>query len=196
MRDCLATYGGLVWSMARTLTPTTTDAEDATQDVFVHLWQRASSFDASKGSEVQFVSVVARRRLIDWVRKHAKASRRSFELLENAAIASRGRELDEQAVRAWGVLQALVREQQQVLVLSLVYGLTHEQIATHLQMPLGTVKTNLYRGLGTVREALMRDGQVKETLHRDGQSGVGQPTHGHAHAQRVQNQSATRGGSR
>lgn len=162
MRDCLATYGGLVWSLARTLTPSTADAEDATQDVFVHLWQRAAAFDRSKGSEVQFISVVARRRLIDWVRKHARPGAKSAELLVDAiaappAAAGTSDTLDSQAQAAWQALRELVREQQQVLVLAVVYGLTHEQIATHLSMPLGTVKTNLYRGLRLIREALVGD---------------------------------------
>ncbi len=87
--------------------------------------------------------------------KHAS---RSLELLIDAASPKRV-ELDEQASKAWDALQGLAREQQQVLVLSIVYGLTREQISTHLRMPLGTVKTNLYRGLQLVRDAIVASSQ-------------------------------------
>jgi DNA-directed RNA polymerase specialized sigma24 family protein len=43
MRECLSLYGGLVWSMARTFTTNAADAEDAVEDVFIHLWQRAGA---------------------------------------------------------------------------------------------------------------------------------------------------------
>jgi RNA polymerase sigma-70 factor (ECF subfamily) len=51
---------------------------------------------------------------------------------------------------------SLLDEERSVLTLSIVRGLTHDQIATHLAMPLGTVKSHIYRGLATLRERLTR----------------------------------------
>jgi RNA polymerase sigma-70 factor, ECF subfamily len=69
MRRCIDRYSDLVWSLALRLSPSRSDAEDAVQDVFVSLWQNAAKFDPTKGSEPTFVAVIARRRLIDRLRR-------------------------------------------------------------------------------------------------------------------------------
>jgi RNA polymerase sigma-70 factor (ECF subfamily) len=50
----------------------------------------------------------------------------------------------------------LIDEERTVLILSVVRGLTHDQISKHLSMPLGTVKSHIYRGLATLRDRLTR----------------------------------------
>jgi RNA polymerase sigma factor (sigma-70 family) len=154
MRECLQQYGGLVWSLARSFTRTLADAEDAAQDVFVHLWQKAGQYDPAYGQEVQFISVLARRRLIDWVRSKARSQEFAVPAVEAIARSmDRGSfERDEEAAAAWEAISRLITEHQSIVLLAVVHGMTHEQIATHLKMPLGTVKTNLYRALASVRE--------------------------------------------
>jgi RNA polymerase sigma-70 factor (ECF subfamily) len=157
MRECLRQYGGLVWSLARSFTRSMADAEDAAQDVFVHLWQKAGQYDPAYGQEVQFISVLARRRLIDWVRARAR-SRETASPIVDPLARSLDRpvvERDEEAAAAWEALSRLISEHQSIVLLAVVHGMTHEQIATHLQLPLGTVKTNLYRALATVREQMV-----------------------------------------
>ena len=66
--ECLDRYGGLVWSLARRLSPTTADAEDAVQEIFIDLWRSAGRYSEQLGEEVTFVSTLARRRLIDRLR--------------------------------------------------------------------------------------------------------------------------------
>src|SRR5215813_10857739 len=63
VRDCLARYGGLVWSIARRFEGG--DAEDAVQEIFLDLWRSAARFDPQIASEPAFVAMIARRRLID-----------------------------------------------------------------------------------------------------------------------------------
>ena len=62
--QCLTEYGGLVWGIARRFSPTRADAEDAAQDVFLHLWRNARHFDPTRGSEAVFIATLARRVLI------------------------------------------------------------------------------------------------------------------------------------
>ena len=145
MRECLQQYGGLVWSLARSFTRTLADAEDAAQDVFVHLWQKAGQYDPAYGQEV---------RLIDWVRSKARSQEFAVPAVEAIARSmDRGSfERDEEAAAAWEAISRLITEHQSIVLLAVVHGMTHEQIATHLKMPLGTVKTNLYRALASVRE--------------------------------------------
>ena len=65
VKECISAYGGLVRSLARRLTRTHSDAEDATQEIFICIWRQAAAFDATKGSEVSFIAIIARRRWID-----------------------------------------------------------------------------------------------------------------------------------
>ena len=69
VRECLSRYGDLIWSLARRLLPTSADAEDAVQDIFVEIWKNAERFNEQVASEKTFVVMLARRRLIDRRRK-------------------------------------------------------------------------------------------------------------------------------
>lgn len=152
MRECIAHYGGLVWSLARRMAPG--DAEDAVQEIFVDLWQSAPRYDASLGSEPTFVGMIARRRLIDRARRRQR--RPDTEPLPDSSrggVAPR-QELGIEAQQAARAMALLRPEQQQVLVLTAYHGLSHEEVATKTGMPLGTVKAHARRGLMRVREAL------------------------------------------
>ena len=157
-REMLDRFGPLVWSLARTFASSQADAEDATQDVFIHVWKKAHMYDPRFGDEDQFVAVVARRRLID--RYRSEQSRRTTLTPDadlHACLRGDGtadRSHDARVAREH--FASLLDEERSVLTLSIVRGLTHDQIATHLAMPLGTVKSHIYRGLATLRERLTR----------------------------------------
>ena len=57
VQDCLKTYGGLVWSLARRMLRNSDDAEDVVQEIFVDIWKNAERFDASQSSETTFVAM-------------------------------------------------------------------------------------------------------------------------------------------
>jgi RNA polymerase sigma-70 factor (ECF subfamily) len=156
-RDCIDQFGGLVWSLARRLTRSRTDAEDAVQEIFLDLWRSAVRFDATQGSEKVFVTMIARRRLIDRLRKVMQEPQNtSTDELESLEWANPGAnvEFDLEVRHATNAVAQLRPDQQQVLKLSLLSGMSHAEIAAELKMPLGTVKTLVRRGLIQVR-ALM-----------------------------------------
>ena len=160
VRDCIDEYGALVWSLARRLSRTPADAEDATQEIFLDIWRSAGRFDATMGSDKVFIAMIARRRLIDRLRKtSSEPPMDSVEVLEAVAWSDPGTASEtsleaEQAARA---LQALRPEHRQVLELGLLHGLSQSEIAARLEMPLGTVKSFMRRGLMKVREYLNVD---------------------------------------
>ncbi|MEP6883632.1 MAG: sigma-70 family RNA polymerase sigma factor [Gammaproteobacteria bacterium] len=162
VRECVEQYGALVWSLARRLSRTTSDAEDATQEIFLDIWRSAARFDPSQGSDKVFIAMIARRRLIDRLRKtSAEPPMDSVEALESVAWADPGTTSEfcmeaEQATRA---LAELRPEQRQVLELGLIHGLTQSEIASRLSMPLGTVKSFMRRGLIRVREFMNIDAE-------------------------------------
>jgi RNA polymerase sigma factor (sigma-70 family) len=158
MQKCIDEYGGLVWSLARRFCRLAADAEDAVQEVFIALWENAHRFDESKGAEVTFVSTIARRRLIDRLRRDQRRQRLQEEVQELAEpVMKSGDEsvaISDEAARASAALARLSADQQRVLKLAIHYGLTHEQIASSTGLPLGTVKTHARRGLIRMRELL------------------------------------------
>ncbi len=162
VRECIDQYGPLVWSIARRLSRTPSDAEDATQEIFLDIWRSAGRFDASQGSDKVFIAMIARRRLIDRLRKtSAEPPMDPVEVLETVAWADPGTASEtsieaEQAARA---LAELRPEQRQVLELGLLHGLSQSEIATRLSMPLGTVKSFMRRGLIKVREFMNVDAE-------------------------------------
>jgi len=152
VRECIARYGGLIWSLARRLSPN--DAEDAVQEIFVDLWKSAARFDPNAGTEVTFIATIARRRLIDRRRKVRRDPR--TEMLSDALPmeGTMPAEVGAEANFAARAVSQLRPEQRQVLVLTACHGLTHEEVAAATGMPLGTVKAHARRGLMIVRDAL------------------------------------------
>lgn len=157
VQDCLDKYGGLVWALARRMSPNAEDAEDAVQEIFVDIWKNADRFDENQSSETTFIAMIARRRLIDRLRHHRRRiSADSLEdmLSEPTNRADEEMQIGVEAKDAARALQTLRPEQRQVLILSIVQGLSHQEIAEALKIPLGTVKTHARRGLLLAREFL------------------------------------------
>lgn len=157
VEECLDRYTGLVWKLARNFLRDASQAEDAVQETFIDIWRSAARFDPTKGSEAAFVATIARRRLIDRVRKIERQPQ--SELLEDDAIVGADEALErletcEEAGIAARAIRELKPEQQKVIVLSVVHGLSHSDIATSTGMPLGTVKSHLRRGLARAVELL------------------------------------------
>ncbi len=154
--ECVAAFGGLVWSLARRWSGDGDEAEDAAQEIFYDLWRSAPRFDASRCSERGFVAMIARRRLIDRARKR----RRSLELVEMPEdfdpADDRGESTDRLALAgdAHDLLAALTPLQRRMLELNLLEGKTHDEIARETNTPLGTVKSHIRRGLDRARRLL------------------------------------------
>ena len=156
VQDCLDKYSRLIWSLAKKFTRTTEDAEDAVQEIFIDLWQHAERFDPRKAAEVTFIALVARRRLIDRLRKITRQPQ--FQDIDDVIIScpmnvehKMHTSLD--AIRATQIINKLRPEQKQVMHLAIYAGMSHSEIAEQTGLPLGTVKTNIRRGFQKVRNS-------------------------------------------
>ncbi len=157
VQECLKLYGGLVWSLARRMSANTDDAEDAVQEIFIDIWKNAARFDEKQASEITFVAMIARRRLIDRLRKsNRQPATESLEtiLVEPSKRADREMQISVEANQAAEAMKDLRPEQRQVLNLSIFQGLSHQEISNLTGMPVGTVKTHARRGLMQIREIL------------------------------------------
>lgn len=160
VQQCIDEYGGLVWSVARRLLGNHSEAEDAVQDAFIELWKSAERYDPKLSSEKSFVVMVARRRIIDRLRK---ATRRidtasvEDDIHEPASSEHVRIERGAEAAMAAEALETLNPDRRQVLELSIYQGMSHSEIAAAIDMPLGTVKSHITRGLAAVRDILLSD---------------------------------------
>jgi RNA polymerase sigma-70 factor (ECF subfamily) len=156
VQECIDQYSNLVWSLARRFTPSAADAEDAVQDVFLDLWKSAGRFDPARSSETTFVAMVARRRLIDQLRR-AESRPKLVGMPEHFDAPDeehRRIEASVEAASAARALSALKPEQRRVLMLSIYEGMSHGEIVKATGIPLGTVKSHIRRGLAEIRARL------------------------------------------
>lgn len=155
VEEFIAQYGGLVWTLARRMTPNASDAEDAVQEIFLQIWQQARRFDASLGSEANFVTMIARRRLIDRLRRMQRRPK-TESLVEAPPTAEQQDpvEIAEEAAQVRQQMKTLKPDEQRVLELTLQEGLPQTEISEQLDMPLGTVKSHARRGLQRLRELM------------------------------------------
>ncbi|MEW6361472.1 MAG: RNA polymerase sigma factor [Pyrinomonadaceae bacterium] len=164
--DCLKAYGGLVWSLALRMLRVREDAEDAVQEIFLDIWKNASRFNPVQASETTFIAMIARRRLIDRLRhsnRRIAADSLDDIVTEPSSRSDITMQTGVEAGEAAKALNQLRPEQRQVLQLSIVHGMSHQEIADATGMPLGTVKTHARRGLLQVREILgIKDSTGKE----------------------------------
>ena len=150
-------YGNLIWSIARRYLSNQADAEDAVQEIFLALWQSASRFDANKGSEITFIATIARRRLIDGLRKNNKHKilQSIDDAISNDVFKQKSNlETNAELSLAIGILETLEKKDQELLSLSIYQGYSHVEIAKLLNLPLGTVKTKIRRNLMKIREKI------------------------------------------
>ena len=150
-------YGNLIWSIARRYLSNQAEAEDAVQEIFLALWQSASRFDANKGSEITFIATIARRRLLDGLRKNNKHKilQSIDDSISNDVFQQKSNlEKNAELSLAIGILETLEKKDQELLSLSIYQGYSHVEIAKLLNLPLGTVKTKIRRNLMKIREKI------------------------------------------
>lgn len=154
--DCLDKYGKLVWSIALNFLSSREDAEDAVQDIFIDIWKYAGRFDEEKSGEANFISLIARRRLIDRLRKSNRQPKTFFseEVLQNqSSEADKKLQIYIEAKEAVHYLKQLNPQQQQVIKMSIYGGMSQSEIAEECGIPLGTVKSLIRRGFQKIRDA-------------------------------------------
>ncbi len=156
VEDCLSKYGNLVWSLALNFTKTREDAEDAVQDIFIDIWKYAGRFDAAKSAESSFVALIARRRLIDLLRK---TNRQPVTLFSEEVLQTRVSEEDKnmqnqlEAKQAVQHLNKLNPQQRKLVQMAIYGGMSQSEIAEITGLPLGTVKSHIRRGFQKIRES-------------------------------------------
>ena len=132
------------------------EAEEVLQEVFVHAWTRASTYNLQLGSPVGWLVGIARNRAIDRLRANSVRVRTleavpepaPVETPEGSAVVGEKRRDVQRA------LAALPAEQRELIELAYFLGFTHSELAARFSLPLGTVKTRIRTGMITLRGQL------------------------------------------
>jgi len=144
-------YGGAIYSLCLRRLSDAGAAEDATQEAFISVWRRASTFDPVRGTAATWLFAVARNAAAQVARRN-KGQDVTLTLLGGAEAAE-----DEAALTRLVVHSALARlpeTERTVLQLSYFDDLSQSQIADRLSLPLGTVKTRVRSGLKRLMDYL------------------------------------------
>ncbi len=159
-------YNRILFSMIASILKNREEAEDCLQEVFTQLWEKAEQFDASRGKVYSFLVTMARNKAIDRTRSRAyKDSNKEDHTISDFTLTPESNknnphedlEMEERAKVVRKALQKLSDKEQKVLQIAYFQGLSQSQIASKLDIPLGTVKYRMRQGMIKLRENLIPD---------------------------------------
>jgi RNA polymerase sigma-70 factor (ECF subfamily) len=128
-------------------------ARDVTQEVFLAAWRSRDRFDPTKGSLGGWIMGIARFKAIEQLRRNKPEYPTDEMGVDHGAHDARVEDLAQQMLVA-GAMERLPDRMRGVVELAFYSDLTHAQIAAKTSMPLGTVKSDIRRGLGRLRREL------------------------------------------
>lgn len=152
-------HGRLVYSICRKALGEAA-AREVTQDVFVNAWQARHQFDPNRGALGAWLVGITKRRIIDHLRREQRHSSRraadkDAQLVESLPADDSPEERVERLtdrMRLANALATLPERPREVIGLAYVHGLTHQEISERTGYPLGTIKSDIRRGLLALRD--------------------------------------------
>jgi len=143
-------YSGALYGVVKQIVGDVELSNDVLQEAFVNIWKRMESYDETKGRLFTWMLNIARNAAIDKTRsKGFQQSQRQIPLDGEVIQSSVRPGVDDNGLKK--LLLKLKDEQRLLIDLSYFQGYTHEQIATALHIPLGTVKTRIRSALTQLR---------------------------------------------
>jgi RNA polymerase sigma-70 factor (ECF subfamily) len=161
-RDSLAAayraYAGVAYGLAARLLGYTNEAEDVVQEAFLALWRQASRIDPARGVRHYLLTIV-HNKAVDRLRRQGRKPELSLD--PELPLPARSGDPEEAAaqqserenVRA--ALAELPPEQRQAIELTYFQGMTINEVARRLDLPIGTVKSRLRLAMGRLRRRLL-----------------------------------------
>ena len=159
-------YQTPVYSLAMFMLKQPALAEEATQDIFLNIWLKASSFNAERGQPKSWIMSVAHHKIIDVIRSRRRtivntdpADYETLDLLPSAGASTEAQV--EQTLERERIMRALAtipEPQREVIMLAYFEGYSQSEMAGKLDQPLGTVKTRVRLAMQKLRLALENDG--------------------------------------
>ena len=145
-------YAGRVLAYARRVGRDAALAEDITQEVFTAVWTRAATFRPDRGGAPAWLYTLTRNKLVDHWRRSGGAA--ELEPLDGLHLAASGGEAGDLRLTVQQALAQVPPEQREAIETAFFGGLTYEETASRLSLPVGTLKSRIRLGLRTMRAAL------------------------------------------
>ena len=161
----------LLFTLAVRMLGNREEAAELLQDVYLEVWRKVSRYDVGRGTPIAWLITLTKSRAIDRLRARASRGYRAANSLEGGtatqvadpAPSPLETQADQELRTAIGAAVAgLPQSQQQAIELAYYEGLSHTEIATRLNQPLGTVKTRIKLGMSKLRESLQQWGRQGE----------------------------------
>ncbi len=153
LSDLYERHAAVMMALATRILRDPREAEDLVHDVFVEAWKHAGDYDPERASVRSWLLLRLRSRCLDRARS---AGVRRVQVVSE--VDERGAEPVEQHLEDHGrlrsALHALSDDQRRVLELGYFRGLSSQEIADSLGIPIGTVKSRVGAALGQLRRAL------------------------------------------
>lgn len=132
-------------------------AEDVLQDTYLTIWRKAEQYDENRGPAVGWMAAIARNRAIDRLRRDNSRPREDvalddFEDNVEKLIADEPKENSGYSATIRKCVDGLQENHRKVILFGYYYGMTHEEMASHFDAPLGTIKSWVRRGLHQLKE--------------------------------------------
>jgi RNA polymerase sigma-70 factor (ECF subfamily) len=153
-------HSRIVYALVLRIVQQGSTAEEVVQDVFLQLWRNAGQYHSQRGPFVPWLLTLARNRALDNLRLKSERQRRREDQTEElpaiAQVPQYESALDEKrrAERVRSLMGKLSAQQKKALEMAYFEGLSHSEIASALQEPLGTVKSWIRNGLLRLKEGL------------------------------------------
>jgi RNA polymerase sigma factor (sigma-70 family) len=150
-------FGSRLAAICLRITGSSESAEDALQEVYIKLWNRAASYDRSLSSPMVWLSTLTRNSAIDLARAQRRSQ--SVSLPDNYDEVDHSPPVDdwliekERQMKAIELLEALAEEQREYIRDIYFKGLTYTDLAEQHGVPVGTVKSRIHRGLAAMKKA-------------------------------------------
>lgn len=148
-----------VFGLVRGIVRDSALAEEVVEDAYFQVWRQAVRFDPARGKPLTWLLSMARSRAIDALRREVRFDHDALEdhAFEPSSAAPPADELLDLARHRADLHQALMllgAQPRQMVSMSFLRGLSHEEIADQMELPLGTVKSQIRRALLALRAAL------------------------------------------
>jgi RNA polymerase sigma-70 factor (ECF subfamily) len=161
LRAMYERWGTLVYTLCLRSTGNAEDAADLTQSVFLSAWRGRSGYDPSAGALSAWLVGITRRRIADHWERRTKEKNVTTALVDaHEERTSPGADSITDTVLLADELSRLGEPQKRIMELAFFQDLTHAQIASVLDLPLGTVKSHIRRSLERLRSRLEVDSVI------------------------------------
>lgn len=156
-------YNRLLYGLIISIVKKREEAEDVLQEVFITIWERASTFNEDKGNVYSWIITLTRNKAIDRIRsKGYKTQQKASQDVDAPEFSLEGDNFDPLETTIFSDRAELVRKalteipdkQSEVLKIAYYSGMTQQEISDKLKIPLGTVKTRMRQGMLKLKDIL------------------------------------------